>query len=142
MTKDKKTELLQGGIPCSAMGDSDPEAPRELQGCTNMATRFVGDHPWCDDCGPGSRPQMTSAQQKEALELFCFFADGCRCSRGRDEERLGSKCYECRARDLLVALGYGQDRNGNWHQVPKELHSKKCLDLTEARRTKTRPITG
>ena len=50
MTKRKKTELLQGGIPCSAMGESDPQAPRELQGCTNMATRFVGNHPWCDDC--------------------------------------------------------------------------------------------
>ncbi|HPO92895.1 MAG TPA: hypothetical protein PL072_05430 [Phycisphaerales bacterium] len=53
---------------------------------------------------------MTEEQQKEALRLLAFFADGCRCG-------IRLRCFECRARDLLKANGYTQDRRGNWNLV-------------------------
>lgn len=55
MTDEEKADFIEGGVPCSGLISADPNDPPEEAGCQDLATRFVGDSPWCDNCGPGKR---------------------------------------------------------------------------------------
>jgi hypothetical protein len=55
----------------------------------------------------GRLDQLTPQQQKRAVDLLPFIADGCSCG-------VVNRCVACHARDLLKELGYAMNAHGNW----------------------------